>query len=241
MKSILMTAAALLALATPAASQNPDGVPAAARKLTASGIRTLYQGARATYENRQQSVVGEIFYDLTAGHAIGTFRFFNGTSGIFKGSIRVQGNQFCYKSAVDPEICTDVYLNGKTYYEVDDGGNIVSVDTLLASKPPAPFRKLTPVQVQNMVRGKRILVTVYDSNKPVVADVKWDLVRKASVGRYRRGAEEGAVNIPFVVRNNQICWRNSDGTLPCYDYYPMDNGFIEVNARGAVHAVSVFR
>jgi hypothetical protein len=241
MKRILLTFLALAIPANGAIAANPQGVPASAKKLTAAGIKSLYQGARATYDNRQQGVRGEIFYNLTAGYAIGNFEFGNGNTGIFKGTIRVLGNKFCYKSAVDPEVCTDVYLDGKTYYEVDANNKIVSVDKLLPNPPPAPNKKLTPAQVLALVKGKRVFVTVHDFGQPLVADLKWDVTKKVVTGKYFLGGKEGTANSKFVVDRDKICQQDSAGKKVCYTYYPTDNGFIEVNSSGAVHGVSTLQ
>jgi hypothetical protein len=241
MKRLLAATILLLMSTGHSVAANPQGVPASARKLDAAGVKRLYQGTRATYDNRQQNVRGEIFYDLRAGYAIGDYLFKDGSTGIFKGTIRTAGNKFCYKSAVDPEVCTDVYQDGKTYYEVDAGGKIVSIDKLLPNPPPAPNKKLTPLQVLAMVKGKRLHVTVHDFGQPLVADLKWDTIKKVVTGKYFLGGKEGTANSKFVIEADKICPLNAAGKKVCYTYYATDTGFIEVNARGGVHGVSVFQ
>jgi hypothetical protein len=244
MKRLIGVAATMVALCATAIAQTPEGIPASAKKLDAAGIIDLYQGARATFDNKQnkETLTGDIFYDLKNKHMLGTYVWDNKDRGLFKGKIWVKDDQFCNKPDKGKETCTDVWRDGKTYYEVDAKGKIASIDTLLDS-PPAPPQsatKLKPDDVLALVKGKRIFVWVYDFGAPLVADVKWDLKKKASVGKYIAGTKEGKANVKYVVEGDQICFPRKK-SKDCYDYHATDNGFVEVNAKGEVHAVSVFQ
>jgi hypothetical protein len=244
MKRLVMAFACVLTAVNTAWAANPSGVPASAVKLDAAGITDLYQGARASFDNKQNDVTltGDIFYDLENKHMLGTYVWDKKDRGLFKGKIWVKGDQFCNKPDKGKETCTDVWRDGKTYYEVDAKGKITSIDTLLGS-PPAPpteAKKLAPDEVFELVKGKRIFVWVYDFGAPLVADVKWDLKKKASVGKYIMGGKEGNATAKYIVEGDQICFPTKK-SKDCYDYYATDSGFVEVNASGAVHGVSVFQ
>ncbi|NJM30013.1 MAG: hypothetical protein HC855_07825 [Rhizobiales bacterium] len=231
--------------AAPALAQESVQVPPSAKKLNGEEIFKLYNGMRASFDNKQNkvSLTGEIFYDLDKKLMFGTYNWDNKDKGLFKGKAWVKGEQFCNKPQKGKETCTTVYLDGTTYYEVDSKGNVASVDTILGNPPPPPTsgKKMTADEVLAAVKGKRIFVTIFDFDKPVVADVKWDTKKKKSTGKFiMGGTKEGKANAAYVVKNDTICFP-SDGKNNCYDYYATDNGFIEVNADGKVHGISTYQ
>ena len=140
------------------------------------------------------------------------------------------------------EVCQSVYREGNTFYEADTDGTVTSIDTVQANPPNAPTAAATiPVStVLELVKGKRILVKVYDSKKPLVADVKWEPNKSRVVGKYIFGGQsEGKVNVKYKVKGDKICFAN-DGGEGCYKYYAIPNGFVEVKDKGTVHAISTY-
>jgi uncharacterized protein YuzE len=246
MKLVAIAGLAALALsATQSFALEAVQLPATAKKLSAEEIHKLYNGTRAWFDNKQNkvSLTGEIFYDMDKKLMFGTYNWDSKDKGLFKGKAWVKGDQFCNKPQKGKETCTTVYLDGKTYYEVDAKGNVASVDTILDNPPPPPSgaKKMTADEVLAAVKGKRIFVTIFDFDKPLVADVKWDTKKKKSTGRFiMGGTKEGKANAAYVIKNDTICFP-SDGKDNCYDYYATDNGFIEVNAEGKVHGISTYQ
>jgi uncharacterized protein YuzE len=237
-KVIPISIALLIACAPHAIADKP---PAKAKKLDAAGITKLYDGAYASFDNVGDKVKGEIFYSLKDKVLFGIYRTASGDSGIFRGKARVKGDQFCYKTDAK-EVCQDVYLDGDTFYEANTDGTVTSIDTVQANPPNAPTSAaaIPASTVLELVKGKRILVKVYDSKKPLVADVKWEPKKSCVVGKYIFGGEpEGKVNVKFKVKGDKICFAN-DGGEGCYTYYGIPNGFIEVTDKGKVHAISTY-
>jgi hypothetical protein len=236
-------AAAYICAGTGWAMDQP-AVPGSAKKLDAAGIRALYQGAYASFDNKQnkETLTGNIFYDLKNKALFGTYNFGNKNKGIFRGKAWVKDDQFCYRTPSTKDTCMSVFRDGRTYYEVDAKGKVTSVDTLLDNPPslPADAKKISSAEVLELVKGQRIFVTIFDFEKPLVADIKWDTKKKRSVGKFiSGGTREGKVNASYTVKAEQVCW-TVDKT-DCYDYYRIADGFLELKTDGKVHAISKFQ
>jgi hypothetical protein len=237
-KSISLSLVLLVTVAPLALADNP---PASAKKLNAAEITKLYDGTYASFDNIRDKVKGEIFYSIKDKVLFGIYNTENGDRGIFRGKARVKGDQFCYKTDAK-EVCQDVYLDGKTYYETNADSTVTSIDTIQANPPELPTSAaiIPASKILELVKGKRILVTVYDSEKPLVADVKWEPKKSRVVGKYIFGGQpEGKVKVKFKVKGEKICFPN-DKSENCYVYHEIPNGFVEVTDNGAVHAISTY-
>jgi hypothetical protein len=229
----------------PALALERPALPATAVKLDAAGLIKLYSDMRANYNNLQNDVTltGEIFYNPKNKTMLGTYVWDNKDKGIFKGKLRLKGDKFCNTPDKGKETCSDVYLDGKTYYEIDAKGQVSNVDTILDSTPEIPknAKPLKAVEVLALVKGKRIFVWLYDIGTPLVADVKWDLKKKASIGKFIiSGTKEGKANAKYKVKGDQICFPDDSGEN-CFNYFAVDNGFIEINSKGKLHGWSSFQ
>ena len=246
MKQMMIGLAVLVVFSTgPGLARDVPTLPATAKKLDAAGIRTLYHGMRGSFDNFQNeaTLTGEVFYDMDRKVMFGTYNWDNKDKGLFKGKAWIKGDQFCNKPDKGKQTCTDVYLDGRDYYETDAKGKVVSADKILDNPPalPAGAKPIKAQEVLAMVKGKRIFVTIYDYDKPLVADVKWDLKKKKSVGRFIfGGTKEGKANAAYVVKNDTICFPDG-GKDNCYAYFQTEDGFWELNDKGAVHGVSTFQ
>jgi hypothetical protein len=235
---ITLIAAATLIMSHASFADTP---PASAKKLDGKGIAELYEGAYATFDNVRDKVKGEIFYSIKSKVMFGIYRTANGDAGIFRGKARVKGDQFCYKTDAK-EVCQNVYVDGNNYYETNADGTVTSIDSVQANppKPPTSAAIIPASKVLELVKGKRILVKVYDSEKPLVADVTWEPKKSSVVGKYIFGGQsEGKVNVKFKVKGDQVCFQN-DKAFDCYTYYEIPNGFVEVTDKGNVHAISTY-
>jgi hypothetical protein len=241
MKTIAqLTLTAAVTLITSHASL-ADTPPASAKKLDGKGIAELYEGAYATFDNVRDKVKGEIFYSIKSKVMFGIYRTAKGDAGIFRGKARVKGDQFCYKTSAK-EVCQNVYVDGNVYYETNADGTITSIDTLQLNPPklPASAAKIPAAKVLELVKGKRLFVTVHDSEKPLVADVKWDAKKSWVDAKFISGGKpEGKAKVKFKVKGDMICFPD-DKSENCYVYHELPNGFVEINDKGAVHAISTY-
>jgi hypothetical protein len=245
MRRLLPLLAAAFISVTPALALDAMTVPTTAQKLDGSGIMKLYHGMHGSFNNLQNKVTltGDSFYDMKKKTMMGTYVWDKKDRGIFKGKAWVKGDQFCNKPDNGKQTCTSVYLDGKTYYEVDDKGIVQSVDQVLDNPPavPAGAKPLKAAEVLELVNGKRIFVWLYDIGTPLVADVKWNLKKKASIGKFIiGGTKEGKANAKYKVKGDQICFPE-DANENCYDYFAVDNGFVEINSKGQLHGWSTFQ
>ena len=68
--------------------------------------------------------------------------------------------------------------------------------------------------------------------------VMWDFSAGTVSGNFETAAgETGTFSIPAEIVGNQLCAGEGDGR-ECHFVYRIENGFMEVNADGSVHAVS---
>jgi len=251
MLRIQATYFALLSLAlcgtSTAYSLDRPEVPKTAKKLDAAGITALYENRRATYNNltHDVSLTGEIFYDLSAKVMFGTYVWNKKDKGLFTGKIWTKGDKFCNKPDKGKQECLDVYLDGQTYYEVGDDGRVTSVDTILENPPklPASAKQVKPDEFISASSGKRVFVTVFDFDKPVVADLKWDWKKKRVTGKFiYGGTKQGKVDTKISVDGDTICGINKgEKTKNCYTYYLDAGGFYEMTSDGKMHAFSTFQ
>ena len=222
-------------------------VPASAKKLDAAGIAELYQGRRATFNNltNDVSLTGEIFYGLTAKVMFGTYIWNKKDKGLFTGKIWTKGDKFCNKPDKGKQECLDVFLDGTTYYEVGEDGRVTSVDTILENPPqfPSSAKQVKPDEFITVSNGKRVFVTVFDLDKPVAADLKWDWKKKRVTGNFiYGGTKKGKVDTKISVEGDTVCGINKgEKTKNCYTYYLDAGGFYEMTSDGKMHAWSSFQ
>ncbi len=215
--------------------------PASAKKLNGKAIVELYEGAYATFDNVRDKVKGEIFYSIKSKVLHGIYRTANGEAGLFRGKARVNGDQFCYKTNAK-EVCQSVYRDGNTLYETNADDTVTSINTLQPNPPELPptASKIPASAILELVKGKRIFVTIHDADKFMVSDVKWDIKNSWVNAKFIFGGQpEGKAKVKFKVKGDKICFPD-DKEENCYTYHEVPNGFIEINDKGAVHAISTY-
>jgi hypothetical protein len=103
-------------------------LPPSAKKLTGAEIVTLYDGNTYVFQTfGKNGVTGTNSYDFKKGTNPGTYVTSNGTKGTFTATIRIKGDQFCYKVGADKETCITVYLDGADVYSTDSKGTVTAM------------------------------------------------------------------------------------------------------------------
>lgn len=221
-------------------------LPPTAKKLDAKGIANLYGSRRATYNNytRDVPLTGEIFYDLAGKIMYGTYIWNKKDKGLFTGKIWAKGDKFCNKPDKGPQECVDVFLDGQTYYEVGDDGQVTSIDTIMDYPPklPASAKLVSPEEFIAASSGKRVFATIFDLDKPVVAYLKWDWKKKRVTGDFvYGGTKKGKADTKLSIDGNTICGANKgEKAKNCYSYYLDRDGFYEMTADGKMHGWSSY-
>lgn len=233
---------ALLFVGLPASAEN--SVPATAKKLSSSEILALH-GTRASFDNKEfkETLTGTVYYLFNDKTNFGSFNWNNKDKGLFRNKAWLKGDLSCQRGPNDKkDRCVYFYRDGENLFDADKDGKILSANVILTSNPqlPSGLKKINAVRLLELVKGKRIIAEIFDFSGPAIADVKWDLKKKKVTGKYIAGGKEGKANAKFVVKSDTLCF--PDGKKDnCYDYYETTDGYIEMNAEGKVHAISVFQ
>jgi hypothetical protein len=137
-RPFVLAAAVVGFAAAPALGAEPPKLPPTAKQLTGPQIVALYDGKTFTFTSYTfwGVVTGEASYDFKTKKNHGTYQL-GSHHGTFDGTIRISGNQFCYKAGFSQEHCNSVYVDGDEVYEVRPSGKIESVDEAKKAIPPA--------------------------------------------------------------------------------------------------------
>ncbi len=106
-------------------------VPSSARKLTGAEIVKLYNHKPFNFKNpaTDPAVVGAFILNFDNGTSRGVWQ--QGVEGgQFRGFIRIQGDQYCWKVASANYKCVFVYYDGESAYEVDNDGILSSINSV---------------------------------------------------------------------------------------------------------------
>lgn len=105
---------------------------------------------------------------------------------------------------------------------------------------PSGAAALTQEEILSLLDGKSFSFTGYD--EPIVGTTTWDAAKKTVSGTYVwDGTQEGTYEAEWFIENGRNCTRSEGKEPVCQSIYRYEAGFMEVNAAGAVHAVSVPR
>lgn len=242
MSRLFVTFCAVLFACLPAVAET--SLPTNAKKLSAAEILALH-GTRVSFDNKEfdATLTGTVYYLFKDKLVFGTSYWNNENKGLFRFKTWIKGDQSCQRAINNKEDrCVFIYRAGDTLFDVNKNGKVLGTNVILPSDPPLPpgLPKIDATRVLELVKGKRIIVEIFDFGGPLIADVKWDLKKKKSTGKYMFGAKEGKANAKYVVKNDTLCFPEGKKDN-CYDYYETKDGFIEVNAEGKVHGISVFQ
>jgi hypothetical protein len=119
-------------LTIPAVALNAKRVPPTAKKLTAEEIIRLYDGHTVAFSNSSMNkpLTGEFTFDFKTKTIAGTYRF-GDDKGAFKGTIRMKGDNYCYKVRKNKEVCATIYRDGANIYEVNSRGTVTSQNRIV--------------------------------------------------------------------------------------------------------------
>jgi hypothetical protein len=102
-------------------------LPSTAKKLTTEEIIRLYDGHTISFNNftLNKPLTGAFTINYKAKAISGSYTF--GTEkGTFKGTLRISGDNYCYKVRKGKEVCGAVYKDGQNIYEVNSMGKVTS-------------------------------------------------------------------------------------------------------------------
>ena len=119
-------------LTVPALAVKAPRRPSAAQKLTAQEIIKLYDGHTVSFNNftLDKPLNGVFTINYQAKTVSGTYVF--GTEkGTFKGSVRISGDDYCYRVRKGKEVCVRIYKDGSDIYEVDSWGKVTSQNRIV--------------------------------------------------------------------------------------------------------------
>lgn len=103
---------------------------------------------------------------------------------------------------------------------------------------PAGAQPLGDAEILALLDGKSFAFTGYD--QPIEGTTTWDSKDGSVTGTYVwEKTEKGEFNVKWFVKDGKNCTQELEKDPVCQTIYKLDNGFMEVNAEGAVHAVSV--
>jgi hypothetical protein len=238
--------AALACIAAPAIALERPAVPPSAKKLTGAEIVVLYTGIVGSYNNLTNDVTltGRSWMNFNAKRLHGFYTWDKKDHGMFMGSIRIKGDNFCYKTDKDKEICVGVWQDGTTTYETDAKGVVTSQNTIASTAPPAlpgGLSPATPEEFTAFSKGKVFESVPYDADAPLIAETKWDWKKKKVTGNFiRNGKEKGKFAFPVIFKDGKSCIKFPD-SVTCYTVYIDGPAFYEIRDDGGVHAVSTAR
>lgn len=103
---------------------------------------------------------------------------------------------------------------------------------------PSGAAPLTQAEILALLDGRSFSFTGYD--EPIVGTTSWNASKKTVSGTYVwDGSQEGTYEAEWYIENDRSCTRSAGKEPVCQTIYRYQTGFLEVNAAGAVHAVSI--
>jgi len=107
-------------------------LPSAAQKLAAPDIIELYDGHTISFKNftLDKPLTGAFTINYQAKTISGTYEF-GAEKGTFNGSVRMNGDNYCYRVRKGKEICGRIYKDGANIYEVDSWGKVTSQNRIV--------------------------------------------------------------------------------------------------------------
>lgn len=109
----------------------------------------------------------------------------------------------------------------------------MSSDPVIPDQPP-----LKNDQIIQLLDGKTYKFTDYDQS--VTGTTHWDFKAHTVSGDYDfAGIKKGTYTAQWTVTGDKSCTTDHFQGTVCQTVYPYGTGFMEVNAKGKVHAVSI--
>jgi hypothetical protein len=119
-------------------------------------------------------------------------------------------------------------------------GMLLAAQLSFAADAPA-IPSTSPLEADAIVKlidGHTFAFTAYDA--PLTAVTHWDMSEKKVSGDYVFKGEKGTFETDWSIEGDKSCTLSGDGGAKvCQTIYAYQNGFMEVNADGTVHGVSI--
>jgi hypothetical protein len=93
-------------------------------------------------------------------------------------------------------------------------------------------------EIVKLIDGNTFAFTAYDA--PLTAVTHWDMGKKTVKGTYVYDGKPGNFETAWSIEGDKSCTLSGEGGAKvCQTVYAYQNGFMEVNADGTVHGVSI--
>ena len=128
----------------------------------------------------------------------------------------------------------------KTLLSLLTGAWVIGAAQLcLAETPAIPTTPpLKAAAIVKLLDGHSFAFTASDA--PLTATTHWDMSKQTVSGDYTYDGKKGTFETPWSIEGDKSCTLSGEaGAKVCQTVYAYQNGFMEVNADGTVHGVSV--
>jgi hypothetical protein len=107
-----------------------------------------------------------------------------------------------------------------------------------APKIPDGATPLTEAEIVSLLDGHQSKFTGYD--EPITGTSNWNHAKGTVSGTFSwDGAPDAPFEVKWFVKDGKNCTQPKGKDAVCQTIYRTDDGFIEVNKKGEIHAVSV--
>ena len=114
-----------------------------------------------------------------------------------------------------------------------------SIGLALADAPKIPegVTPLTEAEIKELLDGRTYEFIAYD--EPLTGTTTWNYDAGTVSGSYIWDKKnKGTYSAKWFLRGDKNCTQSKSKKAVCQIVYPYDNGFMEVTAKGVVHAIS---
>lgn len=105
-------------------------------------------------------------------------------------------------------------------------------------KVPDGAVPMTEAEIITLLDGHRSKFTGYD--EPITGVSNWNYAKQTVSGTYSwDGAPDASFEVKWFLKDGKNCTQPKGKDPVCQIIYRTDDGFIEVNKKGQIHAVSI--
>lgn len=238
---------ALVSVSSATLAQDRPTVPATAKKLTGAEIEAVYDTHMGNFDNLTNpgvKLTGRSWMDFKTKTIMGFYNWDGKDQGMFAGTIRIKGDDFCYKPGKEKETCVSVHRDGGNFWEADKKGLVTSANTMVPKVVPALPPGLKPASADEFsafTKGKTFEVVVYSGESMVLTESVWNTKKKTVSGKWAQGGKlKGKFSLPITLEDGLLCAKQKKATS-CHAIYIDGNALYEVKEDGAMHAVATAR
>ena len=104
---------------------------------------------------------------------------------------------------------------------------------------PASAKQLTGKEIPTFLDGKKFDIVIYDADAPITATTNWDWKKKKVSGDFVYKGKTGHFENDWKIKGDTSCAeKDPKGKWICQKVFVDGDVMYEVNAKGAVHAIS---